>query len=507
MEKKYIGKNLSILYRIDNGIIKFIMENTVDINSTCLGKGVAMNNVERRFYPLVSVVCPTYNEKDFFKPALESLLNQTYPNIEIVIVDSSTNNEVKKVIKKYENKIHYYWKEKSGIADALNYGIEQAKGEFIARMDADDISVKDRIEKQVTFLIAHRDIMVLGTQAFIINAEGEVIGQSSLSTENSSIKADLIFTGSFLHPSVMFRRQIFDDGIRYDGDFIAEDYDLWTRVALKYNMGNLPEKLIYYRKHNKNASQRLYYEGSMSVSRSAKRYIESLWGLNLENYDIDDTCRYKGQFENTQKISSYIARQIKLMYEIWNANSKKNILDKASLTRALNNRWKWAVSFLGGIENTGRYSSISFNTPIEDSVDEEIFLYKLGRKYNCDIKDVHVEIQKDLETLEADYNNLLSEKKNIVVYGLGQRGVRFLDKLLELKEKKECGWGVTAVSDRKVSGINFCDRFYKSIDISELYRIGADYIVITPLAYEKIEQELLQQGIKKEKIITASILI
>ena len=466
-----------------------------------------MYNVEKRFYPLVSVVCPTYNEKDFFEQALESLLNQTYQNIEIVIVDSSINNEVKKVIKKYENKIHYYWKEKSGIADALNYGIGQAKGEFIARMDADDISAKERIEKQVTFLLAHEAVMLLGTQGFIINAEGEVIGQSDVPIENDSIKADLIFKNSFLHPSVMFRRQIFDEGIRYDGDFIAEDYDLWTRTALKYNMANLPERLIYYRVHGENASQKLHHEVYMSAARSAVRYIESFWGLNLAGFGIDDVCKVKTEFENSHKMSSYIARQIKLMYEIWNANSKKNTLDKVSLANTLNNRWKWAFSLLGGIENTSRYSSINFNVPIEDSVDEEMFMYKLGRKYNCDIKDIYVRIQKDLETLEKDYNNFLSEKKNIVVYGLGRRGVRFFDKLLEIKDKKKCGWDVTAVSDRKVSSINFCDRFYKSMDISELCSVEADYIVITPLAYEKIEQELLQQGIKKEKIITANILI
>ena len=357
-------------------------------------KEIVMCNFKMCFQPLVSIICPTYNEKDFFKLALESLLNQTYSNIEIIIVDSSTNNEVKKIVEKYKEKTHYYWKEKSGIANALNYGIEQANGEFIARMDADDISMKERIEKQVAFLLAHADIMVLGTQGIIINTEGEPIGKCDVPIENDSIKAGLIFTNSFLHPSVMFRKNIFDDGIRYDRNFIAEDYDLWTRVALKYNMSNLPERLIYYRRHDKNTSLKLQHEVQVSVAKSAIRYIKDLFNIRLSDYD--DVCRVKIEFENSHKISSYIARQIKLMYEIWNANSKKNILGKISLANALNDRWKWSVSLLGGIENTSRYSSINFNVIIEDSDDEEMFLYKLGRKYNCDIKDVCVKIQKDL---------------------------------------------------------------------------------------------------------------
>lgn len=466
-----------------------------------------MYNKEKNFQPLVSIVCPTYNEKDFLKPALKSLLNQTYSNIEIVIVDSSTDDRVKNIVEKYKSRIRYYWREKRGIADALNYGIEQARGEFVARMDADDISMEERIEKQVAYLLVHENVMMLGTQAIEIDAENRVIRQSDVPLNNDSIRAKLIFENSFYHPSVMFRRKIFDDEMRYDINFIAEDYDLWTRLALKYSLANLSEKLICYRRYDENASIRLRHKVSESTSRSAIRYIETLFGLDLANYDIDDVCRVKTEFEHHHNLAEYIVRQIDLMYEIWNANSEKKLLDKISLSMVLNKRWQWDLDLLGGAENISKYRSINFDIPAVKSDSEELFLYVLSRKYNCELKDISTNIRNDLEVLVQDYQNFLREKKNIAVYGLGRRGRRFLEQLHEKRENGECNWNLAVVSDKKIKQIEFENVFYHTTDLLELGCVEADYIVITPLEYRQIETELSDHGIEMGKVFSANMLI
>ncbi len=466
-----------------------------------------MHSEVKEFQALVSVICPTYNESGFFELAYKSIVSQTYPDIEFIIIDSSTNDYVRNVIDLSDGRIRYYWREKRGIADALNYGIEQARGSFIARMDADDISMEERIEKQVAFLNEHPDIMMVGTQGINIDQNGKVCGFSACPINDGDIKAGLLFSNSFYHPTVMFRRLVFDENMRYDSGFMAEDYDLWTRLALKYTLANLSERLIYYRIHGENASLRLHHEVSMSASRSAIRYIENFFGLNLANYDIDDVCKFKTEFEHYHNPARYIARQIGLMYEIWDANFKKKLINETSLLKVLNQRWRWALTILGAIENINKYSRINFDISTVESDSEELFLHALSRKYDCELKDISISIRNDLEVLVQDYQKFLREKKNIVVYGLGRRGRRFLEQLHEKRERGECGWELAAVSDKRIEGIEFENIFYQTTDISELNRTVADYIVISPRDYGQIAIELSGYGIAESRMLTANMLI
>ena len=124
---------------------------------------------------LVSVVIPSCNDGIYLESAIRSILTQTYKDIEVIIVDSSDDIITLNILKKYANRIKCYYLPKKGVAAALNFGLSQITGEYVARMDADDISLPQRISKQVEFLEINKDISVLGTQCNVIDENGEII--------------------------------------------------------------------------------------------------------------------------------------------------------------------------------------------------------------------------------------------------------------------------------------------------------------------------------------------
>jgi glycosyltransferase involved in cell wall biosynthesis len=204
--------------------------------------------------PLVSVVMSTYNDNpDFLEHAISSIANQTYRNLELLIVDDSTVAESKAVIDHWkcrDPRIRLMrFPDKKGFVASLNEGLRIASGEFIARMDGDDISEPERIEKEVAYLIGHPDISVVGTTMYIINEHGDVISFRNYLTGYKKLRKMSCFKSPLAHPSVMMRRKIIDTGFFYDDKFKkAEDYELWLRLMKSgYKMDNINEPLLRYR--------------------------------------------------------------------------------------------------------------------------------------------------------------------------------------------------------------------------------------------------------------------
>lgn len=194
---------------------------------------------------LVSVIMPVYNADEHLREAIESILNQSYGNIEIIVVNdgSKDNGYTDSIIREYKSMVQYFYKENGGIADALNYAISKVNGDYIARMDQDDISLPDRIEKQVKFMETNTDVAVCGTRFYMLKDGGiENAEDYPISTEAISIA--LLFGNVLCHPSIMFRASAIKGKWRYSKDSIAEDYDLWLRMMHEEKMTNLPEKLL-----------------------------------------------------------------------------------------------------------------------------------------------------------------------------------------------------------------------------------------------------------------------
>lgn len=202
--------------------------------------------------PLVTVLMPVYNAERYLRQAIESILSQTFTDFEYLIVDDGSTDTSRDIIRSYHDlRIRLIENDKNqGIIKTLNRGLALAKGEYIARQDADDISRPTRLEKQVAFLNSFPEIVLLGTEVNSIDQRGrrsKPFGCCTLSSE-LSIRWQLMFDNPFVHPSVMMRTEIVRNIGGYDEHFLAcEDYDLFSRLTYAYKTTNLKETLLDYR--------------------------------------------------------------------------------------------------------------------------------------------------------------------------------------------------------------------------------------------------------------------
>jgi glycosyltransferase involved in cell wall biosynthesis len=214
--------------------------------------------------PEVSIVTPAHNAAATLDEAVCSILDQTWRDFEFIIVDDGSTDDTTCKLHRYEkldNRVRVYRQEKEGMIAALNRGCRLARGRFIARMDADDISLPYRLEKQLKFLEEHPEIGIVGTWASKIDESGLVIGDWCLSPIPKVLKWNHFFGVCVIHPTVLMRREILEQINFYRSDAVhAEDRDLWLRASAITEFSNIPEILFKYRLSSKGTSRRLRQE-------------------------------------------------------------------------------------------------------------------------------------------------------------------------------------------------------------------------------------------------------
>ena len=202
--------------------------------------------------PKISVVMPAYNAEKYIGEAIESILNQTFKDFEFIIINDGSVDHTKEIIREYNDpRIVLLENDKNrGIVLSLNKGLDAATGKYIARMDADDIALKNRFERQVEYLDEHKDIGVLGTG---ICTFGEKIKEQKrvFTTNAEQLKAELLFNSCIAHPTVMIRKSVLQKyNLKYNTEFAgAEDYCLWWNIAKVSKIATLPDILLDYRIH------------------------------------------------------------------------------------------------------------------------------------------------------------------------------------------------------------------------------------------------------------------
>jgi glycosyltransferase involved in cell wall biosynthesis len=201
--------------------------------------------------PLVSVVMSVHNASAVVGQAIESILKQTFTDFEFIIVDDGSTDGSRKILRKYaeqDKRIKLYVQPQSGLIASLNKYCRLATGKYIARMDADDVSLPARLEKQTQFLEMHPKIGVLGTWIQDIDLQGKPIIEWPVPSEPAVVRWFLFFGNCVGHPSVMMRRDLFERLGYYRPEALhVEDYDLWIRAAEITGVANLPEVLVQYR--------------------------------------------------------------------------------------------------------------------------------------------------------------------------------------------------------------------------------------------------------------------
>lgn len=202
--------------------------------------------------PKVTVLMSVFNEERYLRISIESILNQTFADFEFVIINDGSDDSTRTILDEYENqdkRIMVIDQEHSGLAKSLNKVITVARGKYIARMDADDIAMPHRLEKQVNYLDTNPAIGILGSNAQMIDLNGKYLRQRLMPSTGLNIIWTILISNPFIHPTIMIRRDILiENNLTYDETYTAsQDYDLWTRM-LKYTQGaNLNEQLIEYR--------------------------------------------------------------------------------------------------------------------------------------------------------------------------------------------------------------------------------------------------------------------
>lgn len=218
--------------------------------------GVTATNV---FSPSVSVVMSCYNASRWLEEAIESVLKQTYGNFELIIIDDGATDGTAEILKVYaarDKRIRIITKPNTGLADSLNVGIDQAKGEWIARLDADDICLPDRLEKQVEFISKHTDVILLGCGCFETDANGKTIKGHRYPERHGSLVHNIETANRFfIHSSAFYKRGVVRQVGGYNVLFKrAQDKDLWLRLSQVGKIACLPDILVKLRRHETSIS-------------------------------------------------------------------------------------------------------------------------------------------------------------------------------------------------------------------------------------------------------------
>ncbi len=206
--------------------------------------------------PRVTVLMPVYNCEHHVARSIKSILRQTFSDFEFLIIDDGSTDSTDEVILSFSDKrINYIHNERNiGVANTLNRGLKMAKGEYIVRMDSDDISRPMRIERQVKFMDSNPSIGISGTFTRLFGSQLPVINRRPIGP--SVVDAFMVFDNPISHPTAILRRQfIIENELRYDPQFNrTEDYELWCRCRGVFLLDNLPELLLMMRIHKESVT-------------------------------------------------------------------------------------------------------------------------------------------------------------------------------------------------------------------------------------------------------------
>ena len=204
-------------------------------------------------FPFVSVLLCVYNGETYVNAAIDSILTQTYTNFEFIIVNDGSKDgtpEILEEVAKRDPRVRVVHQKNSGLTRALNTGLALCRGQWIARQDDDDISLPQRLEKQVQYVTAHENVGLLGTACDVIDMDGNILPMQEvpLFTAHHELCRELQCRNPFVHTSIMYKRELIQNIGGYREDYpAAEDYECWLRMSNITQMSQLSEKLVQRR--------------------------------------------------------------------------------------------------------------------------------------------------------------------------------------------------------------------------------------------------------------------
>lgn len=273
-----------------------------------------------RATPRVSVVMSVYNSSRYLESAIDSILGQTYDDFEFLVINDGSTDDTQKILASYDDPriVVLDNKRNLGLAASLNRGVSIARGEYIARQDADDVSYPQRLTNQVAYLDAHPQVGVVGTTTEWIDDDNNVVRVWRQPTGNPAIHETLLKHCCLIHGSTMFRRRCFEEMGGYNSAMrTGQDYDLWLRMSDSWDMGCLAEVLYKYRWH----------PGMISTTRQKEQERNAEIALDRA---IRRRLRYGalavrgGSDDIPERLRNLSRRRLAERYVWWSAGARKS---------------------------------------------------------------------------------------------------------------------------------------------------------------------------------------
>lgn len=252
--------------------------------------------------PKISVIMPVYNGEQYLHTAMKSIIDQTFRDFEMLVMDDGSTDRTAQILEAYAKKDHrikIFRQRNKGIVESLNTLSSHARAELIARMDADDVAYPQRFAMQYAYMESHPKTVLLGTTCVVLKNGTEKKGVTDTFREDFINRWFMVFNCPFVHSSVMFRKKAFTEcGGYWNGEYPAEDYGLWVRMKKYGRMENLQEILGEYRQNVESVSGANFKKQVKMRNRLNRTNFEDLYGADeipsldriqsaLENCDLD----------------------------------------------------------------------------------------------------------------------------------------------------------------------------------------------------------------------------
>lgn len=294
--------------------------------------------------PRVTVLLPVYEGCEHLAAAIESILGQSFRDFELLVIDDGSSDGSADVVAACDDpRIRCVRNERNlGVVASLNRGLELARGELVARMDADDTSLPQRLRRQVDFLDANPEIGACG--AWIVTTGRRERVRIEYPTDAEDLRCGLLFDPAMAHPTVCLRRAWFErHGLRYDEAYThAEDYDLWRRATACFPLSNLGEVLLRYRVHDASVTRRYRAEQQASVERIHRELLAEL-GLSPTDHEL--VIHRGGRFGEPVPPLPETERWLQTLLE---ANRACGRYPERALERLVGRRWLRAANGAAG---------------------------------------------------------------------------------------------------------------------------------------------------------------
>ena len=292
--------------------------------------------------PMISVLMPVYNAEAFVAESIQSVLNQTFKDFEFLIFDDASTDKSLEIIESFQDsRINVVKNEVNiGMTKNMNKGLDLASGKYIARIDADDICLRNRFQVQVDFLETHPNVGVCGSRAKTIGLSTNFVMNTPLSHE--LIRCGFLFGNRMIHPTVMMRTHVLrGNNIRYNPDsIVSQDYVLWPRLSDLTEFYNIKTPLIYYRLHGNQTAVKGLNRQSKEAEVVQRMLLKKL-GIQVTDEDFEFHRRI--DYDETPD-KEFVVFVNKWFERIFLSNEATKVYDREALLDTLADRWRIIIN-------------------------------------------------------------------------------------------------------------------------------------------------------------------